>query len=57
MVTDILEKLDNWETVYPEDMYADSGELHRQAADEIRQLRTAVALLRVALLRAALKDS
>ena len=49
MVTDILEKLDNWQTVYPEDENADDGDLYRQAADEIRQLRTAVALLREAV--------
>jgi hypothetical protein len=45
-MTDILEKLDNWETVYPEDANISDGELFQQAADEIRQLRTAVALLR-----------
>ena len=48
-MTDILEKLDNWQLVYPEDIYANAGELYRQAADEIRQLRAEVALLRDAL--------
>ena len=45
-MTDILEKLDNWETVYVEDQDKPEGELYQQAAHEIRQLRTAVALLR-----------
>ena len=42
-MVDILDRLDNWETVYTED---EAGELFRAAADEIRQLRTAVALFR-----------
>jgi hypothetical protein len=48
-MTDILERLDNWETVYPEDEDGCAGSLYQQAADEIRQLRTAVALMREAL--------
>lgn len=42
-MVDILEKLDKWETVYTED---EAGELLRAAADEIKQLRTAVALFK-----------
>jgi hypothetical protein len=45
-MADILERLENWEEVYPEDMFKPEGHLFKQAADEIRQLRTAVALLR-----------
>ena len=45
-MTDILEKLDNWETVYPDDYEKPDHTLYEQAAHEIRQLRTAVALLR-----------
>jgi hypothetical protein len=48
-MVDILEKLDNWETVYPEDDDKPDGIVYQQAADEIRQLHTAVALLREAL--------
>ena len=45
-MTDILEKLENWEHIYPEDRGKPEGELYQQAAHKIRQLRTAVALLR-----------
>ena len=42
-MVDILDRLDDMEAVYAED---EAGELLQAAADEIRQLRTAVALFR-----------
>ena len=38
-ITDILERLNNWEKVYPEDYDKPDGHLYVEAADEIERLR------------------
>lgn len=45
VMTDILERLRNWEKVYPEDAYKIDGHLYAEAADEIERLRGLVAEL------------
>lgn len=41
-MSDILEKLENWERVYPEDYDKSDGHLYVEAADEIERLRAAL---------------
>ena len=38
-MTDIVERLRDWETIYPEDDRLEVGGLYRVAADEIEKLR------------------
>lgn len=40
---DILERLRNWETVYPQDYGDDGLDLYEQAANEIERLRALLA--------------